>query len=123
MTSTRMRVAEVFFGMEGHPGVEALAVEVQRRHPGIGQATVYRTMKLLCDSGLVVPLEFGEGFARYEALAPEEHHDHLVCEMCGGVVEFIVEEIEALQNAVTERHGFMPTHHRLEIYGLCRKCR
>lgn len=122
MTSQRARVAEVFFSMGGHPGVEDLVAEVRERHPGIGPATVYRTMRLLCDSGLVGMREFGEGFARYEALVPEGHHEHLICTGCGRIIEFDEEAIEALQERVTRRYGFEMHHHRLDIWGLCQDC-
>ena len=122
VTAPRMRVAEVFFAMDGHPGIEDLAKEVGRHHPGIGNATIYRTMRLLCDSGLVSMREFGDGFARYEAVHPEEHHDHLICTRCGTIIEFGEEAIEELQENVTRRHGFVMRDHRLEIYGTCREC-
>jgi Fur family ferric uptake transcriptional regulator len=123
ITGPRMRVAEVFFSMEGHPGVEQLAAEVRRRHKGIGYATVYRTMKLLVESGLVAAREFGEGFARYEVQEPAEHHDHLICTSCGRILEFEDPGIEDLQERVTRAHGFVMQRHRLEIYGLCPTCR
>ncbi len=122
MTRQRREVARVFFSMGGHPGVEDLVAEVRKRHPSIGPATVYRTMKLLCDSGLVETREFGERFARYEASAPDEHHDHLICTGCGRIIEFGEEAIEALQEQVTRRYGFEMHHHRLDIWGLCRDC-
>lgn len=120
ITKQRIQVAEVFFEMGGHPGVDLLTEEVQKRFPKIGQATIYRTMKLLCESGLAKPLEFGEGFSRFEAMG--QHHDHLICLKCGKVIEFMVQEIEILQKVVAEQHGFSPTDHRLEIYGLCKDC-
>lgn len=124
VTAPRMRVAEVFFSMQGHPGVEELAAEVRARHKGIGAATIYRTVKLLCESGLVGARQFGDGFARYEVEAADGrgHHDHLICTRCGGIVEFEDEGIEDLQLRVTRRHGFRMQRHRLEIYGLCRAC-
>ncbi len=123
ITRPRMRVAEVFFSMAGHPGVEELAAEVRRRYKGIGYATVYRTIRMLCDSGLVAAREFGEGFARYEALGPQGHHDHLICTRCGTIVEFEDPGIEELQERVSKTHGFQMERHRLEIYGLCPDCR
>lgn len=123
VTGQRMKVAEVFFAMTGHPGVEELASEVHRRHKGIGYATVYRTMKLLVESGLVASREFhGEGFARYEIETPDEHHDHLICTGCGRIVEFEDGGIEQLQERVCARHGYRMQRHRLEIYGLCPAC-
>ena len=88
-----------------------------RRHKGIGHATIYRTMKVLCDSGLVAVREFGEGFSRYEAVIPDCHHDHLICTSCGRVIEFADAGIESLQERVTREHGFEMRDHRLQIYG------
>lgn len=122
MTPQRRQVADVFFAMGGHPGVEDLVAAVRKKHPHIGPATVYRTMKLLCDSGLVGVREFGERFARYEALLPEEHHDHLICTGCGRIIEFGEEAIEALQERVTRRYDFEMHQHRLDIWGLCSDC-
>jgi Fur family ferric uptake transcriptional regulator len=123
VTGQRLKVAEVFFAMTGHPGVEELASEVHRRFKGIGYATVYRTMKLLVESGLVAAREFhGEGFARYEVETPHEHHDHLICTGCGSIVEFEDDAIEELQERVCARHGYRMQRHRLELYGLCPAC-
>jgi len=122
VTQPRLRVAEVFFGMRGHPGVEEVAEAVHRRWPGIGNATVYRTLHLLSEAGLIEARQFGEGFARYEAAATREHHDHLVCTACGAILEFEDDAIEDLQRRASERHGFLMKSHRMEIYGLCAKC-
>jgi len=122
VTQTRLAVAEVFFAMGGHPGIETLIKQVKRRYPGIGDATVYRTMRLLVNAGLVVPREFGEGFSRYEAVAEAGHHNHLICTSCGHIIEFTDPAVDAIHTSVTERHGFQVRDHRLEIYGLCREC-
>lgn len=123
VTRPRMAVAEVFFRMQGHPGIEDLIAKVRRRHPGIGEATVYRTMRLLVEAGLAVPRDFGEGFSRYEACVEDGHHNHLVCTVCGRIIEFTDPAVDAIHQAVTERHGFLGRQHRLEVYGLCRECR
>ncbi len=122
VTRPRLQVAEVFFGLRGHPGVEEVAAAVHKRWPGVGNATVYRTLHLLNDAGLVEARQFGEGFARYEAAATHEHHDHLVCTACGAILEFEDDAIEDLQHKISDRHGFLMKSHRMEIYGLCAKC-
>lgn len=122
VTLPRLHVAEVFFGMRGHPGVEEVAAAVHQRWPGIGNATVYRTLHLLNNAGLVEARQFGEGFARYESAAGHEHHDHLVCTSCGAILEFEDDAIEDLQRLASERHGFLMKSHRMEIYGLCAAC-
>ncbi len=117
----RLRVAEVFFGLKGHPGVEEVVQEVQRRWPRIGQATVYRTLHLLVDSGLVEARQFGDRFFRYEAVGTE-HHDHLVCDCCGAIREFEDPGIEEAQRRIADSFGFRMTGHRMEIHGCCSRC-
>lgn len=127
LKSSRQReiIAEVFFEAGGHLKVEELLERVRAVDPKIGQATVYRTMKLLTKCGLAQPRHFGDGHTRYEPVAPddEEHHDHLICEACGRILEFMDERIERLQEEVAKAHGFSVTHHRMELYGLCGACR
>ncbi len=122
ITGPRLRIAEVFFAMEGHPGVEEVAKAVHRRWPGIGSATVYRTLHLLGEAGLIEARQFGEGFSRYEAAEARQHHDHLVCTSCGTILEFEDDDIEILQHKASQRHGFLMNSHRMEIYGLCAAC-
>ena len=125
VTPARMNIAEVFFSMDGHPGIETLSAEVKRRHPGTGEATIYRTMRLLCQADLAEERQFGEGFSRFERVPStggSDHHDHLICMQCGAIVEFEDPEIELLQNRTAERHGFSIKTHKLEIYGICPEC-
>jgi Fur family ferric uptake transcriptional regulator len=120
----RDRIAETFFAMGGHVSVEELVARVRRIDPRISVATVYRTMKLLADSGLAVPRQFGgSGQTRYEAAEGKPHHDHLICTACGEIVEFANERIESLQELVARSHGFEVESHRLELYGRCARCR
>ena len=87
------------------------------RQSSIGYATVYRTMKLMAESGLAVEHKFAEGYLRYEPAG--EHHDHLICIRCGKIVEYEDDEIERLQDELAARHGFKVVGHRHEIYGDC----
>jgi Fur family ferric uptake transcriptional regulator len=120
----RERIAETFFAMGGHVSVEELVARVRRIDPRISVATVYRTMKLLADSGLAIARQFGgAGQTRYEAATGKAHHDHLICTACGAIVEFANERIESLQELVARRHGFAVESHRLELYGRCSRCR
>jgi len=119
----RERIAETFLAMGGHVSVEELVARVRRLDPHISVATVYRTMKLLADSGLAIPRQFGGGQTRYEAAAGRPHHDHLICMTCGEIVEFANERIESLQELVARRHGFEVESHKLELYGRCARCR
>jgi Fur family ferric uptake transcriptional regulator len=118
---SRTAVIDRFFRCGRHVTVEELTRSVREHSPGIGSVTVYRTMKLLARLGYASELDFGEGVTRYES-TQSSHHDHLVCRSCGGVTEFEDDRIEALQAEVAAHHGFRPTMHRLDIYGLCRKC-
>lgn len=117
-------IANVFFRTGGHLTVEELLRNVREVEPRVSQATVYRTMKLLTDCGLAEERNFIDGFTRYElADGDDEHHDHLICTECHRIVEFLNEEIEALQEQIAADHGFEVTHHKMELYGLCPSCR
>lgn len=123
LKSSRQRelIAEVFFRSGGHLRVEDLLEKVREVDPKIGQATVYRTMKLLTECGLAEAHQFGDGHTRYEPQAtPDEHHDHIICEQCGKIVEFFDPRIEELQDSVAKKHGFEITGHRMELYGRCK---
>ncbi len=116
-------IADVFFRAGGHMRVEELLSEVRKIDPKVSQATVYRTMKLLTDCGLAEARHFGDGQTRYEASDEGgEHHDHLICTSCGTIVEFMNDRIETMQDKVAREHGFLVTHHRMELYGLCPSC-
>lgn len=119
----RELVAEVFFAMSGHVSVEEMVLRARRRDPRVSVATVYRTVKLLVESGLASVRRFGDGQTRYESAAGREHHDHLICTACGEIAEFADDRIEALQEAVARRHGFSVESHKLELYGKCASCR
>ncbi len=117
MTGQRRVVARVLSVAEDHPDVE----EVYRRSadidPNISIATVYRTVRLFEEAGIIERHDFGDGRARYEE-APEEHHDHLIDTTSGQVIEFHNAEIERLQEIVAREHGFELIGHRLELYGV-----
>lgn len=122
-TAQRDDIAHVFLASRGHISVEELYHEVKQVNPRIGYATVYRTMKLLTECGLAVERHFRDGEARYESVAEGHHHDHMICEMCGTIVEFEEARIETLQTDVARRLGFRITGHKLELYGVCPDCR
>jgi Fur family ferric uptake transcriptional regulator len=121
-TSQRDDIARVFFDSPRHISVEELYNAVKQINPRIGYATVYRTVKLLTECGLAVERHFRDAEARYESLAEGHHHDHLICERCGKIVEFEEERIDALQAEVARRFGFRFTGSKMELYGLCRDC-
>ncbi len=123
LTRQRRVIAEAFFEGEGHPDIEELYERVRAIDRGVGQATVYRTLKLLVESGLANRSRFGGAASRYEVSEEGEHHDHLVCTRCGRLIEFHNETIEALQEKIAREHGFEIQDHKMEIYGLCATCR
>lgn len=122
VTRPRMAVAEVFFSMKGHPGIEMVISQVRKKYPGIGDATVYRTMRLLVEAGLAIPRDFGEGFTRYEAYDDDKNHNHLVCSGCGAIIEFVAPELDEILTKIALEHEFLVNQHRVEIFGLCKKC-
>jgi Fur family ferric uptake transcriptional regulator len=123
ITRQRDLVAEVVFRSEDHLSVDAIQRELKRRGSSVGTATVYRTLDLLVESGLVRAHEFGEGFKRYEPMTAQTDHEHLICERCGRVVEFANERMERMLPVLADEHGFQHRRHRIEIYGVCRDCR
>lgn len=120
-SKSRAQVIEIFFRTGTHVTVEELTHAVRKRSPSVGFTTVYRTVKLLARLGYAKELDFGDGLKRYENNLVA-HHDHLVCQECGEVSEFEEPRIESLQEQVARKHGFLPTMHRLDIYGYCRQC-
>lgn len=117
MTDQRRTIARVLSSAEDHPDVEEIhrrAVEIDSR---ISIATVYRTMRLFEEVGVVERHDFQDGRARYEE-ATTEHHDHLIDVRSGEVIEFVNEEIERLQEKIAAEHGYRLIAHRLELYGV-----
>lgn len=96
---------------------------LHRKRSGIGQATVYRSLRLLCEAGVLNELKCKDGSSRYEFASAGAHHDHLICTKCGRFVEVFDPEIERLQDKLFSRHGFYPERHKLELYGICRMCK
>ena len=120
MTGQRRTIAEVLQEADDHPDVEELHARAAARDARISIATVYRTVKLFEEAGILDKLEFGDGRARYED-AEREHHDHLIDVQSGAVIEFVDPEIEALQEKIAERLGYRLVGHRLELYGVPRR--
>jgi len=123
VTRQRDLVAQAVFLSEDHPSVEGIRRTLRERNEHVGVATVYRTLDVLVESGLVRAHDFGEGFRRYEPMPSPTHHEHLICERCGRVVEFQHERLERMLPVLADEHGFQHQRHRVEIYGVCRDCR
>ena len=117
MTDQRKTIAQVLEDAADHPDVEELYSRASAIDPRISIATVYRTVKLFEESGILEKHEFGDGRARYET-ADRDHHDHLIDMHSGEVIEFVDPEIEALQEKIAERLGYRLKGHRLELYGV-----
>jgi len=117
MTGQRRTIALVLETSDDHPDVEELFKRAAAKDAGISLATVYRTVKLFEETGILEKHEFGDGRARYET-ADGEHHDHLIDVNSGDVIEFVDEEIEALQEKIAAKLGYKLMGHRLELYGV-----
>ncbi len=117
MTDQRRVVARVIGAADDHPDVEELHARAAKDDPRISLATVYRTVKLLQEAGILDKLEFGDGRARYED-AERDHHDHLIDVNSGRVIEFVDPEIEALQERIATRLGYRLIGHKLELLGV-----
>ena len=117
MTDQRRVIARVLSVAHDHPDVEELYRRAHDVDPHISIATVYRTVRLFEEAGIIARHDFRDGRSRYEE-APDVHHDHLIDMKSGKVVEFVDGEIEALQHAIARKLGYRLVDHRLELYGI-----
>jgi Fur family transcriptional regulator, ferric uptake regulator len=117
ITEQRKVIAQVLSDSEDHPDVEMLHERASKIDPKISIATVYRTVRLFEEAGILDRHDFGDGRARYEP-TPEAHHDHLIDIETGKVVEFVDPELEALQKVIAEKLGYRLVDHRMELYGV-----
>ena len=119
-TQQREIIVEAFLRTHDHVSIDELLARVRRKNPKVGYATVYRTLRLLVDSGLASARHFDEGQTRYEPAGA--HHDHLICVKCNLILEFENDEIEALQDKMAKKlGGFTVLRHKHELYCLCPK--
>lgn len=116
LTEQRRTIAQVLSNADDHPDAEELYARASRLDPRISLATVYRTVRLFSDAGIIETHDFRDGRARYET-ADAEHHDHLIDVQTGDVIEFVDDEIEALQHRIAEKLGYELVDHRMELYG------
>jgi Fur family ferric uptake transcriptional regulator len=112
-------IVTTFFDAGEHLTIDELLDKVRAIDSRVGYATVYRTMKMLSEGGIANELHFGDGATRYEVTDEDAHHDHLICEKCGNIIEFEEPLIEELQERVASSYGFVVTHHKHELYGHC----
>ena len=120
LTDQRKLIAQVMSNSHDHPNVDELHKRVSKIDPKVSIATVYRTVKLFVETGILTRHDFKGGKARYEEL-PDSHHDHLIDVQSGEIVEFVNEEIEKLQKAVADKLGYQLVDHKLELYGVKKK--
>ncbi len=119
----REKVLEVFLSAEKHLTIYDLYDLVKKEYPEIGQATIYRAMKVICDSGLADAIDIGDGIKRFEHKFGHKHHDHLICIKCGRIIEVRNDVIEELQEKMCKKYSFKITDHKLQIYGYCKDCK
>lgn len=122
LTGERMAILGAIFKREHHFDAETLHAELKVQGGDISRATVYRTLDLLVQCGLVRKSSLGSSHANYEAAHDDEHHDHLICLNCNAVFEFFRPDLEALQEQICKAQDFKPLHHSLQIFGLCKAC-
>lgn len=123
ITSQRKAICSVFFSADTHQSAEQILKRARDLDRRVSLATVYRTLKLLQQHGLARAHNFGDDQALFEPCFKDiDHHDHLICTDCGFIVEFVDEKIELLQEHIAKAHDFTLTHHRMELYGLCKPC-
>ena len=131
VTIARQSILDILAGADKHLSAEEIYLAVHQSQPEVGLATVYRTLEILAEMGLVARMDFGDGRARYElkeGVKGEKHHHHLVCTDCGRVVEytdFLDEELELLrktEKTLAQKHGFKITGHDFQFRGLCSDC-
>ncbi len=120
LTDQRKIIAKVMSESDDHPDVDELYKRVSKIDSKISIATVYRTVKLFEESGILAKHDFKGGKARYEELS-ESHHDHLIDVKTGEIIEFVDDEIEKLQKKVAEKYGYDLVDHKLELYGVKKK--
>ena len=123
LTAERQGVFDELFARHEHVEADEILVRLRAKGKKISRATIYRTLELLVDSGIVGRVRIGEIGYRYERLRAGEHHDHLICNECGRVIEFFEPRIESLQDDVCERYGFLSISHSHQMRGICRQCR
>ena len=121
-TKQREEILKIFLNAERHFSVEELYGLIKTKDPAIGQATVFRTLKLLCEADIAQEVDLGDKRVRYEHKYGHRHHDHMVCVRCGIFIEAVDSEIEKLQDRLCKKFKFTPHRHKMEIFGVCKQC-
>jgi Fur family ferric uptake transcriptional regulator len=122
-SAKRDRIVDVFLRQKGHVSADDLFELVRQEHPGIGRATVYRTLQWMVEADIARKVDFGEGRSRFEPSFRHPRHFHLICSTCHRSSEFLSSDVEALMEEVAAARGFMPAQSVVQIYGTCEECR
>jgi len=120
LTGSRRNLIQFILTRPGHWSIQNLTPDIRKSFPGVGIATIYRTVHLLLENELLIENRIGTSAARYE-VAPTHHHDHLTCVQCGEIFEFENDRIEQLQKQVATNLRFQLIDHRMELYGHCKR--
>ena len=123
ITPERFLVLDAVMSFDGHFDADELYLRVKTNGMRVSRATVYNTLELLQECGVVAKYRFGDTHSRYEKTFGKPHHDHLICLQCGDIIEFVNNKIETLQNEVCLENNFKPQSASLQIFGTCAKCR
>lgn len=121
-TPERRAILNQIFENHGHFEADEMSFDLRKNKKKVSKATIYRTLALLVESGLLREVIFGEKHAHYEHVYGHEHHEHLVCIKCGKIIEFNDERIEKYQDEVCRKNKFKPESHRIQITGYCEDC-
>ena len=122
ITSQRNELAKWIFQVHEHFTVDDVVESFRKVGKKISVATVYRIVETMLDLNLLIEHDFGKGQKYYEHTPGHEHHDHMICNQCGKIIEFVDENLEALKDAIARSHGFKMESHALRIFGLCDTC-
>lgn len=122
-TGQRRLLLQFLLQLKHHIDADSLHQSLKNKDASISRGTVYRTLDLLVQCGLVRKSTFGEDHANYEIVHHDEHHDHLICMECKKVIEFYRADLEKLQDSICQHYKFIPMHHSHQIFGICNQCR
>ena len=122
LTSEREMILDQVFSIHDHFEAEDILLRLRQRGQRVSKATIYRTLPLLVQSGLLREVLFNEKHSHYEHILGHAHHDHLICIACGKIIEFTEETIEELQRKLCDNYHFKPIRHKFEIVGYCEAC-